>query len=69
MLNKIEFFIRKSFEIDTKIVPKVNKHVEQNGTCDFSVFAKCITLKSFFGRIATTKMYEQMNKNRNEITD
>ena len=52
-----------------KLAQKWNKHVEQIGTCVFSVFAKSITLKSFFGRIQTAKIYQKMNKNRNEITD
>ena len=52
-----------------KLAQKWNKHVEQIGTCDFSVFAEGITLKSFFGTIKGTEIDHKIHENQNEIID
>ena len=52
-----------------KRVQKWMNNVEQIETCDFSIFAKCITLELIFGTIKGASIEHNTNKKLNEFID
>ena len=66
MLKKLWFVFESHPKLMPKWLQKWTKNAEHIGTCDFSIFAKSITLKSFFGTINAIQIGYKINKNQSD---